>query len=379
MTASPVTPERDDALERAVEFLDITPLVDGHNDLPLLIRHATNGDVGAYDLVSRRDKRDTDVPRLTAGRVSAQLWAAYVPPREPQPASFALQQIALIRRLAATHPDVFMPATTSADIARAKRRGRIANFVTIENGAALENRLDTLQAFYDLGVRLITLCHNLSTDWCDSATDVARHGGLSEFGREVIAEMNRLGMLVDLAHVSDAVMHQVLDIARAPVVFSHSNARALCDHPRNVPDDVLARLPGNGGIVMATFVPQFISQASRNWLRPRQDEFGKDAPGAAAGQAVAARERGTWPRGTLAQLCDHLDYLAAKVGHDHVGIGSDFFGGPQGEGLEDASCYPHIFAELIRRKWSKTALRKLASENIVRVLRDAERAAAPRQ
>jgi membrane dipeptidase len=379
MTVSHHKPAPDEALVLAHALLETTPLVDGHNDLAHVIRHAANGSVDAYDLTSRRDKRDTDVPRLTAGRVSAQFWAAYVPPREPQPASYALQQIALIRRLAATHPDAFMHATKSADIARAKRQGRIANFLTIENGAAIENRLDTLQAFHDLGVRLVTLCHNLSTDWCDSATDVARHGGLSEFGRAVIVEMNRLGMLVDLAHVSDAVMHQVLDIARAPVVFSHSNARALCDHPRNVPEDVLARLPGNGGIIMATFVPQFISQASRDWLRPRQDEFGKDAPGAETGQAVAARERGPWPRGTLAQLCDHLDYLAARVGHDHIGIGSDFFGGPQGQGLEDASCYPHIFAELIRRKWPRTALKKLASENLVRVLREAERAAAPRQ
>ena len=371
MTTRAHKPAPDDALDRARALLATTPLVDGHNDLALLIRKAANGDVRAYDLVSRRDKRDTDVPRLTEGQVSAQFWAAYIPPREPQPASFALQQVALIRRIATTYPDAFMPATKSADIARAKRLGRIANFVTIENGIALENRLDALQAFHDLGVRLVTLCHNLSTDWCDSATDTARHGGLTDFGRAVIGEMNRLGMLVDLAHASDAVMHQVLDIARAPVVFSHSNARALCDHPRNVPDDVLGRLPHNGGIVMATFVPQFISQASRDWLRPRQDDNPKDAPGAGP-----ERERGPWPRGTLAQLCDHLDYLAAKVGHDHIGIGSDFFGGPQGEGLEDASCYPHIFAELIRRKWPKTALKKLAGENIVRVLREAERVAA---
>ena len=263
----------------------------------------------------------------------------------------------------------------AADIAAAKRHGRIASFTAIENGAAIEGRLDTLGAFYDLGVRLMTLCHNASTDWCDSATDAPRHGGLSTFGRVVIAEMNRLGMIIDLAHVSDAVMHQVLDISGAPVVFSHSNARALCDHPRNVPDDVLARVAANGGVVMATFVPQFIDQASREWLRPLEAQQDQD-PNGDASIAAGERERGPWPRGTLEQYCDHLDYLAAAVGHDHVAIGSDFFGGPQGKGLEDASCYPRIFAELIRREWSETNLRKLASENFLRVFRAVERVAA---
>src|SRR5262249_22008939 len=224
-----------------------------------------------------------------------------------------------------------------------------------------------LQAFRALGVRLITLCHNLSTDWCDSATDASRHGGLSEFGQQVIAAMNRLGMLIDLSHTSDAVMHPALDISAAPVPFSHSHARTLCDHPRNMPDEVLARVPANGGIVMATFVPQFISQRSRDWLKPMQDSFGKDGPDAEARARMAARERegGPWPRGSLAELCDHIEYLAGKVGHDHVGIGSDFFGGPQGQGLKDASCYPHIFAELIRRGWTDAALKKLAGGNFL--------------
>jgi membrane dipeptidase len=377
MTNRPRNRNPDGALVRALEFLDQTPLVDGHNDLAYLIRHHANGNVADYDLCRRTKRRDTDLPRLREGRVSAQVFAAFVPPREPNPASFALMQIALIRHMNALHLDALMPGTRSSDIARAKRLGRIASFVSIENGAAIENRLDTLSAFYDLGVRLLTLCHNAATEWCDSATEAPRHGGLADFGKEVIAEMNRLGMLVDLSHASDAAMHQVLDIARAPVVFSHSNARALCDHPRNVPDDVLARVPRNGGIVMATFVPHFISQMSRDWLRPLQDQYGRHPFGNNAEQDIAARERetGTWPRGTLAQLCNHLDYLAAKVGHDHVGIGSDFFGGPQGQGLKDASCFPEIFAELIRRRWPEQNLRKLASGNFVRVLREAERSA----
>jgi len=365
----------DPALARALALLEDAPLVDGHNDLPHTIRHAAGGDVAQYDLRARREKRDTDIPRLTEGRVRAQVLAAYVPPKETQPASYALQQVALIRRLVAAYPDALLLAMRPADIANAKRTGRIAVIASIENGAAIEGRLDTLDAFRDLGVRLMTLCHNLGTDWCDSATDTARHGGLSEFGRQVIAAMNRLGMLIDLSHTSDAVMHQVLDISAAPVIFSHSNARALCDHPRNMADEVLVRLPANGGLVMATFVPQFISQRSRDWLKPMQDRFGKDGPDAEAAR-TAARERGPWPRGSLAELCDHIDYLAGKVGHDHIGIGSDFFGGPQGPGLEDASCYPHIFAELIRRGWTDATLKKLAGGNFLRVWRAVEQAAA---
>jgi membrane dipeptidase len=372
MSINPRPAEQGDFLLRALRLLDRIPLVDGHNDLAYLIRHSANGNVAAYDLAARKEKRHTDIPRLMAGRVSAQWWAAFVPPHEPRPTSYALQQIAIIRRLAKMHPGALMPATQSADIARAKRRGRIACFTAIENGAAIENRLDTLQAFYDLGARLMTLCHNASTDWCDSATDMSRHGGITGFGRQVIAEMNRLGMLVDLSHASDAVMHQVLDISRAPVVFSHSNARALCNHPRNVPDPVLARVPGNGGIVMATFVPRFISAKVAPPSEP-QLAHGPRPPGADAADELAGSPEGR-PHGTLPDLCDHIDYLAAKVGHDHVGIGSDFFGGPQGEGLEDASCFPRIFAELIRRGWSEHNLRKLASGNFTRVFRDAERA-----
>jgi membrane dipeptidase len=364
--ASPAEMQTDVALARAMRLLDRAPLVDGHNDLPYLIRHAADGDVVKYDLRQRSDKRDTDIPRLTAGRVSAQFWAAFVPPREQRPASYALQQIALIRRMTATHADVFMPATRSGDIARAKRSGRIACFTAIENAAAIENRLDTLHAFHALGVRLMTLCHNATTDWCDSATDVARHGGLAVFGRQVVAEMNQLGMLVDLSHASDAVAHQVLDLARAPVVFSHSNARALCDHPRNVPDDVLARVAGNGGIVMATFLPRFISSKAAPF------RTANDAGSPATNSPTAHVPE---PHGTLAEFCNHLDYLAAAVGHDHIGIGSDFFGGPQGAGLEDAGCYPRIFAELIRRRWSDRNLRKLASGNLVRVFRKVERSA----
>lgn len=370
------------SLSRARRFLDRAVLVDGHNDLAYVIRTdpQAEGDVAAYGLRRNLPGRDTDIAKLRAGRVAAQFFAAYVPPHEPRPASFALQQIALIRSMIALHDDVFMLATRAADIARARRQGKIAAFITIENGAALEGRLDSLEAFRDLGVSLMTLCHNAATDWCDSATDAPRHGGLSDFGKHVIAGMNRLGLIVDLAHVAPAVMHQVLDASAAPVLWSHSNAFALCAHPRNVPEDVLDRVAGKGGVVMATFVPDFLSEASRAWTQPFKDEWGKTRSDIKGGidKAVAARTKkaGPWPRGDLTHFCDHLDYLRGRIGADHIGIGSDFFGGPQGAGLEDASCFPAIFAELMRRGWSEEDLGKLAGANVMRVMRAVEAARA---
>lgn len=370
----------DEALAHARALLQTMPLVDGHNDLPLLIRveKEAKGDVAAYGLNTRRARGDTDIPRLREGCVSAQFFAAFIFPNEKHQASFALQQIALVQKMNALHADTFYPATRSSDIIKAKRLGKIASFITIENGGALENRLDTLEMYYQLGVRLMTLCHNATTDWCDSATDAPRHGGLTEFGKDVLREMNRLGMIIDLAHVTPAVMHQALDISTAPLVWSHSNAQALCDHPRNVPDDVLDRVKANNGIVMATFVPDFISQKSRDWTRPMKDKYGKTLPGVNMDVAVPAREKelGPWPRGTLNEYCEHLDYLVARMGINHVGIGSDFFGGPQGEGLKDVACFPHVLAELIRRGWPDTSIRKLASGNFLRVMRAVEKAAA---
>ncbi|HPG01981.1 MAG: membrane dipeptidase [Methylobacteriaceae bacterium] len=368
----------DSALAQARALLAETPLIDAHNDLPFVIRidKEAQGDPALYRLDERRNSGDTDIPRLREGRVAAQFWAAFIPPKEQRPASFALQQIALIKRMNELHPDVFLPAARASDVKRAHRQKKIASFITIENGAAIENRLDALDAYYDLGVRLMTLCHNATLDWVDSATDAPRSNGLSDFGRQVIARMNDLGMIVDCAHVSDDVMHQALDISRAPVVFSHSNARALCDHRRNVPDDVLARIADKGALVMATFVPDFICQRSKDWMAALKDAYGKTPEGLDNDIVVPTREKeiGAWPRGSLNQYCDHLEYLKSKVGPDHIGIGSDFFGGPQGEGLKDVSCFPHIFAELIRRGWPNTHLKKLAGENFLRVFRAVEKA-----
>jgi membrane dipeptidase len=367
---------KDAALQRAERLLETIPLVDGHNDLPWVIRcdPTARGDVAAYDLARHHQGTDTDIPRLKAGRLSAQFWAAFLPTSVPHPARTTLEQIDLIRRMNELHPDVFLPATRASDIVRAKREGKIASFMTVESGVGLENSLAPLRIWHAAGVRLVTLCHNETLDWVDSATDAPRHGGLTAFGRAVVRELNRLGMIVDCAHVSADVMHQVLDVSTAPVVFSHSNARALCDHPRNVPDDVLARVKANGGIVMATFVPDFISQAARDWARPFKDEFGKTRAGVGMNAMRAhAREAGPAPRVALEQLADHIVYIAEKVGPAHVGIGSDFFGGPVPDGLEDVSRFPHLLAEMIRRGWSDEMIAGLAGANFLRVFRAVER------
>lgn len=375
--ASP--PIQDNAYAAALALLDRAPLIDGHNDLPYVIRlsREARGDVAAYGLDTIHAETDTDIPRMLGGKLAGQFFAAYVPPNHPKPAGFALAQIALMRDILSRHANVFRPGLSADDVEAAKAEARIALFMTIENGSAIDNELDALDAYYALGVRLMTLCHNGTHDWCDSATDAPKHDGLTSFGKDVIRRMNRLGMVVDLAHVSHKVMHDVLDVSAAPVVWSHSNAFSLCDHPRNVPDDVLDRVSGAGGVVMATFVPDFISQASRDWHRPAKDQWGKTPEGMDYKKAEAeiAAKSGPRPKATLAQYCDHLDYLAKRVGYDHVGIGSDFFGGSVPEGLEDTSTFPSLIAELIRRGWSEENLEKLAGGNTLRVLRAVEKAA----
>jgi membrane dipeptidase len=366
-------------LARAHALLDRVPLVDAHNDLAWVIRRdrRAQGDVAAFGLLRRRAGRDTDIPRLRAGKVRAQFWAAFVPTAFPNPARTGLEQIDLIERIHQLHPDVFLRATRASDIGRAARLGRIASFISVENGAVIENSLPMLRTLYRLGVRSLGLCHNETLDWVDSATDAPKNGGLSDFGRDVIGEMNRLGMIIDLAHTTAEAMHQALDVSTVPVSITHANARALCDHPRNTPDDVIERLRGNGGIIMATFVPDFISQAERDWLRPIEDDTGRLRPGVELEEALRARTRelGPRPRANLAQFCDHLEYLVGVAGIDHVGIGSDYFCGVAAVGLEDASRFPYIFAEMFRRGWSERALAKIAGGNFQRVFRAVERAA----
>jgi membrane dipeptidase len=368
------TKKSDKALAHALDLLDRIPFVDGHNDLPYVI-HAdrqARGDVSVFDPGRVHQDHDTDIPRLREGRVSAQWWAAFLPTNSPHPGRTTLEIIDIILRLTEGYPDTFIPARRASDIARAKKAGKIASFMTVEGGVGLENSLSPLRVWNAAGARLMTLCHNETLDWVDSATDAPRHGGLTRFGEAVVLELNRLGMIVDCAHVADTVMHRVLDISRAPVVFSHSNARALCDHPRNVPDDVLARIRPTGSLVMATFVPAFISQGVRDWYAPLMDQWGKAA---ATGQTEAQRaaRTGPAPRATLEQLVGHIEYLVQKTGLAHIGIGSDFYGGRVPDGLENVSRFPHLLAELIRRGWSDEAIAGIASQNFLRVFRAVEK------
>lgn len=356
------------------------PFVDGHNDLPWVIRNdpIAKGDVAAYDLTRMHQDGDTDIPRLRAGRVGAQIWAAFIPSEIGQPARATLEQIDVILRMHEAYPDIFLPVMKAADIRRAKRLGRIASIMAVEGGVGLENSLSPLRVWYAAGARLMTLCHNGTLDWVDSATDEPRHGGLTEFGRAVVRELNRLGMIVDCAHVSADVMRQVLQVSTAPIVFSHSNARAVCDHPRNVPDDVLAGLRANDGLVMATFIPDFVNEQVRQWMIPVRDAV-KNNFGSSRAAILDAREReaGQRPRATLSDVADMIERLVERVGLTRIGIGSDFFGVPTTPvGLEDVSRFPHLLAELFVRGWSEGAVAGIAGVNFVRVFRAIEKEGA---
>jgi membrane dipeptidase len=382
---SPVAAQSDSALEHARKLLDSAPLIDGHNDLPWEIRESKTAprDVAAYDLRVRTPKH-TDLERLAQGKVGAQFWSIYLP-GEMKDSGYArvqLEQFDIARRVIARYPDRLALALTAADIERNFKRRRIGSLLGMEGGHAIENSLGTLRSYYQLGARYMTLTHNVTLDWADAALDTARHDGLTSFGKEVVREMNRLGMLVDLSHVSPAVMSDVLEVTEAPVIFSHSSARALTNHPRNVPDAILARLPRNGGVVMVTFVPAFISPLAAAWDTEAQ-RHSEHLKSAVSDTAERRRRMDEWkaanpqPRTTLAQVADHIEHVRKVAGPDHVGIGSDFDGiDTVPEGLEDVSKFPYLFAELIRRGWSDTDLKKLAGGNVLRALRAAEATAA---
>jgi membrane dipeptidase len=371
----------DPALERARTILKTTPIIDTHNDLPWVIREKGKPprDIDAFD-ISKRAPYDTDLPRLREGMVGAQFWSVYVPSGlSPLDAMRAqLEQIDLARRLIAKYPKDLGWAVSVADIRREMKQGRIASLLGIEGAHSIGNSLGALRAYYDLGVRYATLTHFNTHDWADAATDSARHHGLTPFGKEVVREMNRLGMLVDISHVSPAVMSDVLNVTEAPVIFSHSSARALTDHVRNVPDSILQRLPKNGGVVMVAFIPPFVSEPARKWS---EDWFVRIANVTAdsAWQRITKEyiaERGPSPRATVKDVADHIEHIRKVAGVDHVGIGADFYGAEADnemvQGLEDVSKYPQLFAELVRRGWTDADLRKLAGENLLRVFRQAE-------
>jgi membrane dipeptidase len=386
-SAAPQPSARDSALARRV--LRATPLTDGHNDLPWRIREDTvhPRDVDAYDL-RRRTPGHTDVERLRRGMVGAQFWSVYIPGeiRDSGYARVQLEQIDIALRVIDKYPETFELATSEAEVRRAFKQGRIASLIGMEGGHAIENSLGALRSYYDLGARYMTLTHNVTLDWADAALDTARHGGLTAFGEEVVREMNRLGMLVDLSHVSPATMSDALNVTQAPVIFSHSSARALCDVPRNVPDSILARLPRNGGVVMVTFVPQFISPAVAAHAEAAQREIAAITKRLGGDTAAIRRETAAWlaanpaPRATLSQVADHIEHIRKVASVNNIGIGSDFDGiDATIVGLEDVSTFPALFAELARRGWTEADLRKLAGENVLRALGRAETVAASLQ
>ncbi|MFB9837655.1 dipeptidase [Actinoallomurus acaciae] len=369
-------------LERARALLAGHPVVDGHNDLPWALREQSGYDLDACDVAADQTGRlHTDLARLRAGGVGAQFWSVYVPAelRGDHAVSATLEQIDCVRALAARYPDHLRIALTADDVEAAWADGRIASLMGAEGGHSIDNSLATLRALYALGVRYMTLTHNDNVAWADSATDEPAAHGLTRFGEEVVREMNRLGMLVDLSHVAPDTMRDALRVSRAPVIFSHSSSRAVCDHPRNIPDDVLESLAAGGGVAMATFVPKFVLPEAIVWTKA------VDAHVEAAGfnrfdtspEATKARTEfetaNPRPVATPATVADHLDHMREVAGIDHLGIGGDFDGTPfTPDGLSDVSGYPNLIAELLGRGWSEADLAKLTWGNAVRVLRAAE-------
>jgi membrane dipeptidase len=387
MSASTMSAQATDKdLARARKILQSSPLVDGHNDLAWRIREdsVSPRDVGAYDL-RKRTPGHTDLERLKQGMVGGQFWSIYIPGevKDSGYARIQLEQFDIARRFIAMYPDRLELALSAKDIRDAFKRGRIGSLLGMEGGHAIENSLGALRSYYALGARYMTLTHNVTLDWADAALDSVKHDGLTEFGKEVVREMNRLGMLVDLSHVSPAVMSDALDVTEAPVIFSHSDARGLVDNPRNVPDSILKRVTANGGVVMITFVPGFISKditqhsaAQAAAAREIRARLGADSAG-------VKREVEAWdaahpvPVATLSMVVDHIEYIRKLAGVDHIGIGGDFDGiSVTIKGLEDVSRYPALFAELAHRGWSDEDMRKLAGQNVLRVLETAEQVAA---
>jgi len=354
------------------------PLIDGHNDLPWVIREKFSLDPVAAGLTGRVDGTQTDIPRLVEGGVGGQFWSVYVPANLAGDAAVTavFEQVDLVHRMVAAYPSRFQLAVRADDVDAAFAAGKIASLLGAEGGHCINSSLGVLRSLYALGVRYMTLTHNDNVGWADSATDQPDCGGLSALGRDVVTEMQRLGMLVDLSHVAVTTMNQALDLAGAPVIFSHSSAFALTSNPRNVPDDVLARLTVNGGVCMVAFVPFFVSQECTDWFT--------DLKAFAAGRGLGTMDEvfellPEWekdrpmPDATVAQVADHIDHVREVAGVEHVGIGGDFDGTSSlPVGLHDVSRYPALFHELQRRHWSEADLKALAGANVLRALRDAE-------
>lgn len=392
LMAGPVLAQAADPGEaRARRILERTPLIDGHNDLPWALRQGHGNDPHAVDLTANLEASTdlhTDIPRLRAGGVGGQFWSVYVPATmsPPDAAVATFEQIDTVRRMVAAHPEAFELATTAADIQRIHRRGRIASLIGIEGGYSIDDSLGLLREFFEAGVRYMTLTHSRTTSWADAATDAPKWGGLSPFGEDVVREMNRLGMMVDLSHVSEETMLDAMRVSDAPVIFSHSSARAVTAHPRNVPDSVLTLMPEDGGVVMVTFVPGFASETVRAWNADRSAEAARlgslhpGDPAAVAAGLTAWQAANPIPTATIADVVAHIQHVRDVAGIDHVGLGGDYDGvSALPVGLEGVDTYPRLLAALMAEGWSEADIRKLAGENVLRVMRQVEAVAASRR
>lgn len=377
--------EPDQFLARAKALHLSVPMFDGHNDYPWEVRERAGKDPAKLDIRGLRTDTMTDIPRLRQGGVGAQFWSVYVPASlaGQQAVTATLEQIDIVHRMIARYPDDLELALTADDVQRIFLQGKIASLIGMEGGHAIDSSLGALRMFGRLGARYMTLTHSKNTPWADSATDAPVHGGLTPFGEDVVREMNRLGMLVDLSHVSEAAMEDVLRVTRAPVIFSHSSARALCDHPRNVPDAILRQLPKNGGVVMVSFVPQFTTPEAAAWDAAQEAEAERLRKLTPSDEAAVRAGLDAWmashprPAATIAQVADHVDHVRKVAGIDHVAYGSDFDGITSApSGLEDVSKFPALTAELLRRGYTELEAKKVLGLNLLRVMRASEAAAA---
>ena len=379
----------------AAAALDAAPVWDGHNDVPIQLRGRFGNVIEDFDFADTLDTATdtakamhTDLARLRQGKVGAQFWSVYVSASltEPEAVQATVEQIDVTKRLIANNPGSLQLALTSADVEKAMKAGRIASLMGMEGGHSIGSSLAVLRQMYALGARYMTLTHSKTLSWADSATDTPKHDGLNEFGKDVVREMNRIGMLVDLSHVSEAAMHDALDVAQAPVIFSHSGARAINGHARNVPDSVLARLPQNGGVVMVVGLPGFLSEAARQWNASRAAEKARlealfqGQPGEVAARLAAWDAVNPLPLATISDMADHIDHVRKIAGIDNIGIGGDYDGMPTGPvGMEDVAGYPALFVELARRGYSRADLEKISSRNMMRAMKAAEAYAASRK
>jgi membrane dipeptidase len=370
--------------DRILRLLAEAPVVDGHNDLMWELRNRVAYDLDRLDIAQDQSATGlkTDLPRLRVGGVGAQFWSVYVPSKIANPVTATLEQIDAVRRVITRYPDQLALATTADEMEAARASGRIASLIGMEGGHSIDSSLGALRMMCALGARYLTLTHFLNTPWADSATDTPAVGGLSDFGREVVRECNRLGVIADLSHVAATTMHATLDVSAAPAFFSHSSARALCDHVRNVPDDVLTRVRDSNGIVMVTFVPGFLREDCREWTNALIKEYdrlatdlgeGTEDYAAATNQWLAANPR---PACAATDVADHIEHIRDLAGVDHVGLGGDFDGvAATPDGLSGVDGYPNLLMELAERGWSDAELGKLTWHNAIRVIRDTESAA----